>query len=74
MDRLVYKTENRIGHIQLNESENASAILHNLHTQNEEEPLLPTGFGPENKQNKPPKPKEAEEPLLPTGFGNKPKK
>jgi len=73
MDRLVYKTENRIGHIQLNESENASAILHNVHTQNEE-PLLPTGFGRENKQkNEQPNP-ESEEPLLPTGFGNKPKK
>lgn len=73
MKRIVFKSPDRIGHIQLNDSENASAILHNVQ-QNEEEPLLPTGYGPENKQkNEQPKP-ESEEPLLPTGFGNKPKK
>jgi len=71
MKRIVFKTPDRIGHIQLNDSENASAILQNVQ-QNEEEPLLPTGYGPENKRkNEQPKP-ESEEPLLPTGFG-KPK-
>ncbi|NLT49700.1 MAG: hypothetical protein GXX85_02135 [Ignavibacteria bacterium] len=67
MDRLVYKTENRIGHIEGRDL-SAYKLLHNV--RNEEEPLFPTGYGLKNKQkNEQP---EAEEPLLPTGFG-KPK-
>ena len=74
MKRIVFKSPDRIGHIQLNDSENASAILHNVQ-QNEEEPLLPTGFGKlKNKQKHEQPNPESEEPLLPTGFGNKPKK
>lgn len=69
MDRLVYKTENRIGHIEGRDL-SAYKLLHNV-KQSDEDPLLPTGYGPEKQKNEQPKP-ESEEPLLPTGFG-KPK-
>ena len=45
MKRIVFKTPDRIGHIQLNDSENASAILQNVQ-QNEEEPLLQPATDP----------------------------